>query len=409
MTEFNKFYKDKRFFFPILVFLMFELILESGIYTPFLKKNSYAANINRITNHVISKKESHDPDILILGTSVAYQGLSTRILQEKINPTGLKIQSIAIPGSELIVQHLVSEKILKEFPNVKLLVYVGEVTMPWVSQTGLGLPTLAMISEFSRFDVIPLLKEFEYTSKFRIPVIEKELETHYGISDISYILFKTIAYRRDMNDFILDPGKRIKYISRDRKNPNNNFYYFENDHTEKMSSYEFSSLDDCVSKTKDFNNPPFPENSNIDHKKAILDTCALSIDTINRLAPTKQAKTADTDSTRLYFKRLTRVFQNYKNKNINVLTVLAPYSYTMGKIGGPEKMEVWEREISNSLGKNSAGFLDLQDLFDNDDSNKYCYDTIHLNKDGMEKFSIALGDYLFTQITEGKVDGKIRK
>jgi hypothetical protein len=173
MTEFNKFYKDKRFYFPILAFLLFELILETGIYTSLLKKNSYAANINRITNHVISKKQIHDPDILILGTSVAYQGLSTRILQEKINATGLKIQSIAIPGSELIVQHLVSEKLLKEFPNVKLLIYVGEVTMPWVSQTGLGLPTLAMISEFSRVDVVPLLNEFEYTSKFRIPVIRE--------------------------------------------------------------------------------------------------------------------------------------------------------------------------------------------------------------------------------------------
>jgi hypothetical protein len=53
---------------------------------------------------------------------------------------------------------LVSEKILKEFPNVKLLIYVGEVTMPWVSQTGLGLPTLAMISEFSRVDVVPSTK-----------------------------------------------------------------------------------------------------------------------------------------------------------------------------------------------------------------------------------------------------------
>jgi hypothetical protein len=409
MTEFNKFYKDIRFFIPVIVFLIFEILLETGIYTPFLKKNSYAANINRITNHVILKKESHDPDILILGTSVAYQGLSTRILQEKISTTGLKIQSIAIPGSELIVQHLASDKFLKEFPNVKLLIYVGEVTMPWVSQTGLGLPTLAMISEFPRLDVVPLLKEFEYTSKFRIPVLEKEFETHYGISDMSYILFKTIAYRRDMNDFILDPGKRIKYISRDRRNPNNNFYYFENDHTERMSSYGFTSLEDCVNKTRDFNLPPFPENSNLDHKKAILDTCALSIDTINRLAPTKQAPTADTESTRLYFKRLTRVFQNYTNKNINVLTVFAPYSYTMGNIGGPEKMEVWRREISKILGKNNSGFLDLQGLFENDDSNKYCYDTIHLNKEGMEKFSTALGDYLYMEIIEGKVDGKIRK
>jgi len=405
MTEFNKFYKDKRFLLPIVILLAFEVFLESGIYTPYLKKNSYAANINRISNHVIAKKETHNPDILVLGTSVAYEGLSPKILQDVIEPTGLKIQSIAIPGSELIVQHMVSKKLLKEFPNVKYLVYVGEVTMPWVSQTGLGLPTLAMISEFPRTEVIPLLKEFEYESTFKVPVLEKEFSTHYGFSDMSYVLFKTIAYRRDINDLILDPGKRIKYVVRDRANPNTNFYYYENDHTERMSSYDFQDLNDCVNKTRDFNNPPFPENSNIEHKKAIFDTCALSISTINHLEPAMNAPTADTFYTNLYFKRLSYVFDNYIKRDIKVLTVFAPYSYTMGKIGGKPKMDVWNKEIASLLKDHSRGILNLQDLFDGGDSNRYCYDTIHLNKDGMELFSRALGEHILKEIKEGHVDG----
>ncbi len=405
MTEFNKFYKDKRFLLPIVILLAIEVFLELDIYTPYLKKNSYAANINRISNHVIAQKETHNPDILVLGTSVAYEGLSPKILQDVIEPTGLKIQSIAIPGSELIVQHLVSKKLLKEFPNAKYLIYIGEVTMPWVSQTGLGLPTLAMISEFPRREVIPLLKQFEYVSTFKVPVLEKEFSTHYGFSDMSYILFKTIAYRRDINDLILDPGKRIKYVVRDRANPNTNFYYYENDHTERMSSYDFQDLNDCVNKTRDFNNPPFPENSNIDHKKAIYDTCALSISTINHLEPAMNAPTADTFYTNLYFKRLSYVFDNYIKRDMKVLTVFAPYSYTMGKIGGKPKMDVWNKEIASLLKDHNRGVLNLQDLFDGGDSNRYCYDTIHLNKDGMELFSRALGEHILKEIKEGHVDG----
>ena len=128
MTEFNKFYKDKRFYIPILVLIGFELLFQlcAGFYRPFLKKKSYAANINQIIGHITEKKQNHEPDILIVGTSVAYQGLSVPILQEKIKDTGYKIQSVAIPGSELIVQSLAVEEVLKEFKNVKLVIYVGE-------------------------------------------------------------------------------------------------------------------------------------------------------------------------------------------------------------------------------------------------------------------------------------------
>ncbi|MCX7998933.1 MAG: SGNH/GDSL hydrolase family protein, partial [Leptospiraceae bacterium] len=116
--EFSKFYKDKRFYVPVLILVCFELLLQTGIMKPFLKKNSYAANVNRILNHVLEKQKEHDPQVLILGTSVAYQGLSPRILQEYWTPLGLKIQSIAIPGSELIVQDLASQKVLHSFKPV---------------------------------------------------------------------------------------------------------------------------------------------------------------------------------------------------------------------------------------------------------------------------------------------------
>lgn len=405
MKEFIKSIKDIRVLIPIIIFIVFEIILRSGFYTGFLKKNSYAANINRISNHVLNMQESHNPDILILGTSIAYQGLSTRILQEKIDPTGLKIQSIAIPGSELIVQNLISKKVLKDFNNVKYLIYVAEVTMPWVSQKSLGLPTLAMISEFPPFEVLPLLKEFEYSTSYKVPVFDTILTTNYGIQDLSFLFFKSIAYRRDFNDLLLDPGKRIKYITRDSRNINKNFYYFENTHEERMSSYNFENLDDCIQKTRDFGNPPYPENSNFDHKKAIFDTCALTQHTKVILEQTETTENGDTELTKLYFRRLSKVFDNYIPRGIKIITVFAPYSHTMGEIGGESKMQVWKRELNKLLGENNAGIIDLQNLFSPGESDYYCYDTIHLNKDGMKKFSDSFGEILLKEIKMGNIDG----
>jgi hypothetical protein len=376
-TEYLSFFKDKRVLIPLLILLCFELILQTGIYKPFLKKNSYAANVNRITNHVIQKKEQHDPEILILGTSVGYQGLSPKILQNKLDPTGLKIQSIAVPGSELIVQELVSKKALEHFSKVKLLIYVGEITMPWVAQYYLGLPTLAMIGEFSFLDSITLPYKHKYNVKY---------------DDLFYLSSKIIAYRRDFRDLILDPGKRIKYLSRTRRNPNLNFYDFENDHTEKMSSYNITSLQDCLEKTRDWANPPFPENSNVDHKKAVFDTCALSSVTNPSLE--------ETPETKLYFERLSRVFKLYQDRNIKIITIFAPYSHIMRHLGDPKRLVVWKNNLEKILGKENVNMVDFQDIFQGENSNEYCYDTIHLNHQGMARFSESFGNYLLENLAK---------
>ncbi|MCG6162253.1 SGNH/GDSL hydrolase family protein, partial [Leptospira bandrabouensis] len=150
MKEYLAFIKDSKFWIPVLILVFLETGMQFGCYRPFLKKNSYAANVSRITNHVLEKQNTFDPDVLVVGTSVAYQGLSIPILNKELAPLGKKIQSIAIPGTELIVQDLAVLKTLPHFKKVKTVVHVFEITTPWVGQKILNLHTLAMIYEFDR-------------------------------------------------------------------------------------------------------------------------------------------------------------------------------------------------------------------------------------------------------------------
>lgn len=386
ITEFNKFYKDKRFYLFILVIALFELILQLGFYKPFLKKNSYAANVNRITDHAIDKKEIHNPDILIMGTSVAYYGLSVPLLQEKIKDTGYKIQSTAVPGSELVVQDLILEKVLDELDHVKLLIYVGEITMPWGTKSDLTLPTLAMISQFGSISGIQRSIDFEYEVK---------------ADDFAYLLSKSIAYRRDMRDFLLNPLTRFKHLGRKLKNPNNNYYDYENSRTERMSDYELKDVIDCIAKTRQPDQYthiplipfPIPPGSNPEHKKAIFDTCALShhSEILMREKGIKDGQ--ETEETKMYFKRLAKIYEKVKSKNIKIINIFAPYSYIIKNMGSKERLALWEQELKKING-NDALTVDFQDLFKDKNSDYYCYDVIHLNRDGMVFFTEALGDYL---------------
>ncbi|MCC6275439.1 MAG: SGNH/GDSL hydrolase family protein [Leptospiraceae bacterium] len=369
--EFNRFYKDKRFYIPVIVILGFEIALQFGIYSPLLKKNSYAANVNRITNHVLKKQSEHDPDILIVGTSVAYQGLSVRILNEKIRNSGLKIQSVAIPGSELIVQHQALSKILPEMKNVRLVVYVGEIAIPWVSQTDLSLPTLAMISEFNRIEA--LKKTYAYEYKVRA-------------EDVFYILSRSIAYRRDMREFILDPNRRIKHLKKMLKEPNPHPWDYENHFTEKISSYKIKTLEECKNKTAPSNREPIPADSNEEHKIALVKTCSL--------AGITSSESVETEKTKLYFRRLSGLFSEFQKRNIKVITVFAPYSEAIGNLGGKDRVGLWTKELEKIQGKENTMVVDMQNILSGENNGDYCYDLVHLNALGMQKFSESLGDYL---------------
>ncbi|TGK33854.1 SGNH/GDSL hydrolase family protein [Leptospira gomenensis] len=385
MKEYVAFFKDSKFWIPVLVLILIETGMQFGCYRPFLKKNSYAANVSRITNHVIDKQKEFDPDVLIVGTSVAYQGLSLPILNRELAPLGKKVQSIAIPGTELIVQDLAVLKTLPHFKNVKTVVHVFEITTPWVGQKILNLHTLAMISEFDRLKVYPRIYDFGYKVE---------------VDDLAYITLKSIAYRRDIQDLILGPSKRIKDIGKRFKTENADPWDYENSYREKISMYSIKDVPDCVEKTNPANGLPFPEGSDRFHKKAIFDTCVLSSN------PLTDAR--EDEITKQYFDRLKILHDEIRRigrengQEIEIIGVVAPYSQLIQEWRLTERNEVWKRELNRIHPEHPVPLLDYQTLLDGPNNGDYYYDLIHLNRIGMEKLTYTFSKDLKSILSKEK-------
>ncbi|MCC5815323.1 MAG: SGNH/GDSL hydrolase family protein [Leptospira sp.] len=379
MKEYIRFILDKRILSALIILFSMELCLQLGAYKPFLKKNSYAANVNRITAHALNVQDKLDPDILILGTSVAFEGLSVRILNEEIKDTGYTVQTLAIPGSELVVQDQVVAKYLKKFPNTKAILHVMEAGMPWVDRNELILPTLAMLSELDNWNAISIIKDFEYK---------------YNWQDIMYLIFKSIAYRRDMKDFLTDPQERIKFLGREWREPNTELWDYDNPHTETVSAYGVRTVEECIERTNPANGEPIPEGSNDRHKKMLFDTCILSRSTTDEMGSTER--------TQRYFRRLGKIYEQIPQEKIAVIHVFAPYSEIIYHFGKDRRMPLWKKELDqvtqNKLGYEKADIIDLESLLDGPNNGDFCFDLIHLNKAGMEIFSSALGKILRDRI-----------
>jgi hypothetical protein len=384
MKEYVYFFTDRRFLAAVLILLLFEGFLQLGCYRTFLKKNSYAANVNRITSHAVKMRPQLDPEILILGTSVAFEGLSIRVLNQELESTGYKSQMLAIPGSELVVQNQVVAKYLKEFPNTKIILHVMEAGMPWVDRNDLILPTLAMLSELGNWEAISVIRDFEYKPKW---------------DDYAYLALKSIAYRRDMKDFLSEPNERIKFLGREWRTPNTNLWDYENSHTESVAAYKIKDLNDCIEKTGPNNQDPAPPGSSLRHKKMLYDTCQLSFETTDEAGPTK--------STARYFRRLKRIYSHIPKDQIKVVHVFAPYSDLISHFGKERRMPVYrsglDQVVQETFGSEKADIIDLESLLDGPKNGEYCFDLIHLNKPGMEIFSKELGKILRERIQAGSL------
>lgn len=364
MKEYILFLKDKSVVSAIIIILLIEASMQFGCYNKLLKKSSYASNVNRITDHVLSKKNELDPDILIMGTSLAYEGISLKQLNEKLKPLHLKAQSIAIPGAELLVQQLAVEKVLTEFKNVKYIIHVNEAEMPWTVGTILSTPTLAMASEFNRIREVEKIKEDEYT---------------ISMQEYFYIVLKLWAYRHDLADFILNPEKRIKDISRARTIYEENLYAYENKNQESLELYAFHDLDSAIELTK--NNAPIANGSNQYHKDAIYKTCKLAKETNVTLD--------ETPSTLLFKKRLTNFYSVLRKKNIKIINVFPPLSIYLGHFQHKKRIEFWKEKYKIILG---TGILDLTDCIPKENNASYYYDIVHANQKGMKIFTDTLGE-----------------
>ncbi|TGM77665.1 hypothetical protein EHR01_08650 [Leptospira mtsangambouensis] len=375
LKETISFFTDKKILLSLFILIALECILQAGFYKPFLKKNSYASNINRVTEHVVSKRDVLDPDILIVGTSVAFEGISIRILNEELQKSGWKTQSIAVRGSELVVQHRILEEYLDKFPNVKIILHVMEPGMPWVDRKYIVDPTMAMLSELGNFKAIPTVLNFEYDLTF---------------SNYLFLTFKSVAYRKDLSDFVINFNERLKAISRRNKNPNLNAWDYENDHPESIDEYQLKSVDDCLNRLALHLPLDIPKASNPDHRRMLFETCGIA-----SVVPQESNATEDT---KRYFRRLKKMYDYIANRNIHIINVFAPYSDVIRKVNNAGRMQVWHDGLSEALAPHQT--LDEMDLQDSlgETNGKYCFDLIHLNEAGMKEFTKILAKELEKKI-----------
>jgi hypothetical protein len=378
MKEYSKFFKDKSILAALFIILLLETSMQFGCYKIFQKKNSYAYSVNKITDHAINHKADLDPDILILGSSIAYEGISSQILNDKLKPLNLKAQSIAISGSELIVQELALEKALKTFKNVKYIIHVNDVQFPWIDYSKLSDATLSMISELDRVNALLNILEYEY---------------EFSYPEISFVLFRFISYRRDIGDFILNPDKRIKDIGKRKKETSTTAYNYENSYLESLSLYSFKSLDECVQVT--LASSPTPTLSNPFHKDAIYRTC--------KLASSAKLSILENENTKLYYKRLTHLYAYIRKNNIKIINVFAPLPTHLDEKDYPERIKFWKTNFKDILGER---VLDLSTSLPVDSNAEYYYDLAHMNKKGMEAFSEILAKELLKEIPLLEEGGK---
>ncbi|MBK9500958.1 MAG: SGNH/GDSL hydrolase family protein [Leptospiraceae bacterium] len=366
MKEYFLFLKDKSIVFALVVLLVIEILLQANLYKNFLKKNSYASNVNRITDHALSKQSEIDPDILIVGTSLAYEGLSLRTLNETLKPLNLKAQTIAIPGAELIVQGLALEKVLSKFKRVKYIIHVNEIEMPWTLGIVFSQATLSMASELDRKRAIERFYEDEYK---------------IGFEELSYIILRLWAYRKDIGEFILNPEKRIKDIGKSRKAFKENLYSYENIYTESLSLYKFKDLKECLKITKD--NTNIALDSNPFHREAIFKTCKLAGESVLTLE--------ENESTKLYRRRLDNFYKILKKRNIKVINVFPPISEYLGNFQYGARVLFWKEKYKDVLGEK---IIDLTLAIPKENNETYFYDIVHVNKKGMTVFTEKLSDSL---------------
>jgi hypothetical protein len=361
-----QFFKDKSIISAILILFTMEILLQFGCYKPFLKKSSYAQTVNYITDTSVSSLKTLKPNVLIIGTSIAYEGISLELLNEELKSNGIVIQSVAVPGSELIVQDLAIKKILLSENRIHTIIHINDLLFPWVDRVVLMDSTLSMIGELGRKDAINDIANDEYRTTWE---------------DYSFLFLKFVAYRRDIGDFILYPNKRIKDIGKEFKKNKKIFYAYDNSYEESMSSYKISSLEDCIKKT--IAGSLIPEGSNHYHMDAIYRTCSLALG--SKLTFDKN------QFTELYGKRLSNLYKYIRSKNIKIINIYPPVPTLLDNNQYSKRIEFWEKEYANIL---SESRYDLSDSIPFENNTNYYYDMVHLNKKGKEVFTKHLAEKL---------------
>lgn len=361
LKELKKFFIHPIFFIPVGMIFLLEFFLRIGIYKEILKPLSYAANIIRIQKIIDSSKI--EPNVLIVGTSVPYQGLLLDQLNEYGKEKKLIFQSIATQGAYLDTQTLLLDYSLRRKKEIQIVVHFADLDFPWQQRFNLELANRSMLAQFPIDEVLELLKQNQYK-------ISGE--------DYRFFYIKILTYQNDLRDLFLNPYQRLKSIIRHKKNWNPDYPYINNINY-SISVYG-STLEECK-KNAYYGIPFYVNNIQITdepHRKAVLDTCKIA--TYDPyLEPGRNIWE------NLFFIRISNLYKRILEKQKKLIVILPPYSKFMENAKKKEKADFWIQKIQ-SISK-EISVINLQYVLDDEKNLDYFYDTIHLNRKGAEKFT----------------------
>lgn len=354
--------KDSRIWIPLLFLLGFELFMQSGLYTKLMQPRSYADNVSRI---IRLTGQNRDPNVLILGTSVAYQGIQMPLLNDLLARDGLTIESGACEGAKLETQHLIMRELLKRMPNVKTIVHVVEASHPGTARYHQDLANRSMAAQFNRFEALDVLSRHQL-----------KLEP----SDYTFFFIRSLTYQKDLRDFVLDPLDRFKGIGRRRKEELPGQRY-ENRYTYKLSAYGAKSVADCIQKagTADIAAMGI-DVTDKHHRNAVRLTCQIVLwDPLT--GPGNE------QWTHLFFERLGVVYREIAERGMRIVVVFSPYSDLLPDLNAEYRMQVWRDGLAAHAPAGSYTTVDMRHVLDGPNNGDYYYDTIHLNKFGADRFT----------------------
>lgn len=354
--------KDPRIYIPIGFLLGFELFLQTGLYTRLMQPRSYADNVSRI---IRLTGVGRDPNVLILGTSVAYQGIQMPLLNNLLAKDGLVVDSGACEGAKLETQHLIMRELLGRMPNVKTIVHVVEASHPGTARHHQDLANRSMAAQFNRFETLDVLR------RHRLRVEP---------TDYTYFFVRSLTYQKDLRDFVLDPLDRLKGIGR-RKKEEVPGQLYQNNYTYRLSAYPAKNVEDCIKSALAADIEKMGRDvTDKHHRNAVRLTCQIVLwDPLS--GPGSEQWTS------LFFDRLGVMYKEIADRGIKIVVVFSPYSDILQDLNAEYRMLAWKEGLARAAPAGAYTTVDLRKSLDGPNNADLYYDTIHLNRYGADKFT----------------------
>ncbi|MEM7179706.1 MAG: hypothetical protein AAF518_02255 [Spirochaetota bacterium] len=352
--------------------------MRSSLYESIQKPRSSAKNIKNIVSFV--KKSKIQPNLLFLGTSVAFEGINLQVFNQRLQAKGIRAQSGACESALLINQHLIYKE-LKSIRSIQTIVHIADPIFPWTTSKKINAINLSMANEFSPIRTLSLMQEYQ------IPIDSTMKRFFY---------FRTISYRKDLQDAILSPLQRIKSLTKARNRSHAEFYHV-NQSSFQLSVYANPKSNICGASLRNIRKGLHLDlQGNVFTKENLKVSDSYHLNTVNRTCSfVQQNYTSIPNSSsakKLFFARLKLFYDEIHQSGHTLLVVFPAYSRHAHKLNSNFVMQAWSEFFATLPYIQSENIIDLRFPHKEFLQDDLFYDPLHLNGEGAILFTKILAE-----------------